>query len=638
MTVLRILLLSGLICFHVIGAAVLFRRLFPRESPWLAFFLPGLGLITLCNCIEYIVPLPNLAWMLPITMGGGLWCMLNFCVQRKELRFPSALFVIAFAYCLLIRATEPTIPCWSEGLADLARVIDYCHGDRLPPIDSWLPPFDHGGYYTFQHYGASVLIRLFMIDPGTGCNLSLVFLNAWICLAGAAVGHALTGKNWIAAMSLLLVAAAFTGGGVIMALFGAHGFDAFLSVDLHHGWADKHDNPLWQLMDADPYQARTRLFPPGLGIYSPQFHPDWGGHLLVLLTLLAVVEVGRETKSNAPWILLIALPAMTVVTSVWYLPVVGFLAAGGGLVAWWMGRRPENLRAALIVAGAAFVMLLPSIGTLITASAPQGVHLTAKEEHTWHWLFVEQWWPVYVPWLLLVVVWRKLSAEARWVHAAVPLLLLIFEFVTIGWREPTLEKIWSAIYGVGLVCFWPLVLGQRAWPFRIVTLCLIAVLGLSIVDWYRTSAGNYARFFYRFQGDANVHDSDQQRRILEVADRLKDATILCGLMSWGYNASPGIAGFSNNNCLVGWNYPEELAGHAREADARIAFTNDFYAGKVADPLPYLASHEVAAVLIWPEDQIPDAILAQLQKSLARDYVYIDCKETYPTNAGLFLRK
>jgi hypothetical protein len=640
MACLRLVLLELLVCVHVIGAAVLFRRLWPRESPWLALFLPALTLVTLCNFIEHVLPLTELGLLLPVTTTGLLWCMLKFRDEWKELRVPSALFVLAFTYCLVVRVLHPEISFWTEALPDLARVLDFCRGDRVPPTDTWLPPFDHGGYYTFQHYGASLLIRLFQLDGGTGYNLSFVLLDAWICLAGAAVAHALTGKNWIALVGLLLVAASFSGGAVIMMLFSSYGYDPLLAYDMHHGWADQHHNPLWKLLAADPYQTRTRLFMPGQGIYLPQYHPDLGGFYLTLLTAFAVVEAGRAERTVAPWVLLIVLPAMCVITSVWFVPVVAFLAAGGALVAWLTHRRPENLRVAVIVAGAMVVLLLPSIWTLLANAAPQGVRLTTKDEHTWPWLFVEQWWPVYVPWLLLLFVWRKLDAPARWLHAAVPLLLVIFEFITIGWREPTLEKIWSAIFAVGVVCLWPLVLRQRGWPFRAVSFLLVAIIGISLVDWWRASVlyNGRMKLDTRFQGDAVLYANPQERRLMEVAARLKHATILNGEVWWGYWLSPALAEFTDNDCFIGWTYPEELAGHSKEADARAKFSGDFYLGRIQNPLPYLAANDIAAVLIWPEDQIPDNVLAQLQKELAPDYVYIDCKMDQPANAGLFLRK
>ena len=42
MLLLRAALLEFLVCYHVVGGAVLFRRLFPRESAWLAFIVPTL--------------------------------------------------------------------------------------------------------------------------------------------------------------------------------------------------------------------------------------------------------------------------------------------------------------------------------------------------------------------------------------------------------------------------------------------------------------------------------------------------------------------------------------------------------------------------------------------------------------------
>jgi hypothetical protein len=71
MLLLRAGLLELLVCFHVIGGAVLFRRLFPRESPWLAFIVPILIVMSALNFIEHLIALPNLGWLLPFTLLGA---------------------------------------------------------------------------------------------------------------------------------------------------------------------------------------------------------------------------------------------------------------------------------------------------------------------------------------------------------------------------------------------------------------------------------------------------------------------------------------------------------------------------------------------------------------------------------------
>jgi hypothetical protein len=640
MTILRAALLEFLVCYHVIGGAVLFRRLFPRESPWLGFFVPMLALVTALNFIEHFVALPDLGLMLPLTMGGLFWCFVNSRGSWDGLRLPAALFAVTFTYGLFLRGLHPEIPYWTEGMSDYARILDYCLGERLPPTDSWLPPFDHAGYYTFQHYAASVLKRLLMVDVGTSYNLGYVLVDALICLAAAAVGQALSGRSWIAVATLVIVAASFPGSTLIMALFGPVGFDPWLALDMHHGWADQHHNPMWKLLDADPYQVRTRLFPPGDGFYVAEFHPTWGGHLLTLLALWVVVEVARPARSNQPWILLLVLPFIAVITSTWYVPVVVALCAGGAILAWVMGRRPENGRVALGAAAMVLLLIWPTLALFLADAPGQGFHLTTKEEHTWPWLFIEQWWPVYLPWLLLVPVWLRLDAPARLLHAGLALLLIAFEIFTIGDRQPMVEKIWSQLFAAGLVAFWPMVLMQRGWIFRGATLLVLFASAVSFRAWWMDESKGAATGddFMRLNGDRIMRDDPQKRRLVQVAQRLHGATFLSGKPNWGYALAPAVAEFSENRSFVGWTAREELAGRGIEADDRASFARDFYDGKVNDPLPPLHAQKIDAVLIFPDDAIPDDLLARLQRQLAPEFDYIDCRSGGSDNAGLFMRR
>jgi hypothetical protein len=91
-------------------------------------------------------------------------------------------------------------------------------------------------------------------------------------------------------------------------------------------------------------------------------------------------------------------------------------------------------------------------------------------------------------------------------------------------------------------------------------------------------------------------------------------------------------------CYIAWFYQEYQCGHGGAAEYRDKMSNDFFAGTMPDPLSFLRSNNIAAVMIWPDDQIPDPILHQLQDQLSPDYFYIDCKGTQPNNAGVFLRQ
>jgi hypothetical protein len=90
-------------------------------------------------------------------------------------------------------------------------------------------------------------------------------------------------------------------------------------------------------------------------------------------------------------------------------------------------------------------------------------------------------------------------------------------------------------------------------------------------------------------------------------------------------------------CYIAWFFQEYQCGHGGEAEFRDQQANAFYAGKMTDPLAFLRSNHIAAVVIYPDDMIPDDILLQLREQLDSDYYYIDCKGSDPNNAGVFLR-
>ena len=54
---------------------------------------------------------------------------------------------------------------------------------------------------------------------------------------------------------------------------------------------------------------------------------------------------------------------------------------------------------------------------------------------------------------------------------------------------------------------------------------------------------------------------------------------------------------------------------------------------MADPLPFLHAHHIAAVLIWPDDQISDDQLQKFQAQLGPEFFYINCKADGQHNAG-----
>ena len=256
-------------------------------------------------------------------------------------------------------------------------------------------------------------------------------------------------------------------------------------------------------------------------------------------------------------------------------------------------------------------------------------------------MYIVQWWPVYVPWFALLFVWNRLDTKCRWIHIALPLLLIGIEFFTFGGRKVTTEKMWAALYGVATVAFLPMVFMQAKLAFRLLSAFLLlnglVCLGAALHQVYPHPFSG-ANDFFQLRGDAWVLSDVQKKRILQVLRQLHGATILPGRSCWNWSQAAAVVAFSENMCYIAYTYNEKVYGRGAEVDDRDRLNNNFYDGKMANPLPFLSSNKIAAVLIWPEDNISDQLLQQFQAQLGPEFFYIDCKMNGANNAGVFIRQ
>jgi hypothetical protein len=639
MLLLRAAFLEVLLCLHVIGSAVLFRRFFPRESPWICFLVPIIALVTMLNFLEHFIPLSNLGWLLPITVSGMIWVICKPGNSWEGLRLPTILFLGIFSFVFLLKCLSPIIANYTEGIFNLTRILNYSLGGTLPPKDCWLPPYDYGAYYTFQHYGAALVKRLFSLDLGTAYNLSFAFLLAWLVLIGAGVAHSITGKGWIAVATVIVLLAGSTGSVIFLIFFGHHGVDYEVSTAINDCWNDRDRNPFWWFSERDQYHPELKLLPPTYTLYYSEFHANLGGAFITIASLLASSEIFKAARTNWPWILLVAFPMLVIITSAWFFFIVLFICVGSLIIALVAGRRPKDWRTAGVGGALALVLIWPSFYSLSGNPVTQSFSWTVREDHTSLWMFALQWWPVWLPWLALCFIWDRLNLWCRWIHAVVPILLIGVECCTFGNHGLTIEKMWGAIYGIGLVTLIPMVLMQTNLIFRGLSAILMLSFTLCLGAWMVTRYGELDRsVFFRLQGDSLLLSDHQTKRILQVLKGLHGVTILPGKSYWDYNSAPSVIGFSENLCYVAYFFQEEQSGHGDEARYRDSLNNAFYAGKMDNPLPFLLSNNISAVLIWPEDAISDSLLQKFQQQIGSSYFYINCKMDEPVNAGVFVRR
>jgi hypothetical protein len=395
MLFLRACVLATLVGVHLLGGAVLFRKLFPRESPWWGFFLPALLLISALNFIEHLVALPLLAVAFPFTTCGSILAMVCFRGWWKSLRLPIALFLPAFLLCFSIKCLQPNINFYNtEGLTDLNRILDFCLGDTVPPQDCWLPPYPHVGYYTFMQYGASVLKRLFFVDVGTAYNVSSALVSSLNMLAGAAAAYTLGRfRPLIAVCTLVVLAGGFTGSMPIHALLHPLDPNPVGSIDLGDGidWtAYKEFAPL--LLIKAPYTS-YRIYTPGCYIYYSEFHAQMGGDLVALLSVFSVTEVLRRRRAYLPWIFLLAAPALVFITCTWLVFIVLMLAVPSLIYAWRLNRRPPQWRPVFLGAGLWLLLLDPTLTSLLCAGGGNAFYFSRTYPRDFITVMI-QWWPV----------------------------------------------------------------------------------------------------------------------------------------------------------------------------------------------------------------------------------------------------
>jgi hypothetical protein len=115
----------------------------------------------------------------------------------------------AFAWAFAWRFAYPGLVASSEKIGNLAMISSYLPGDRLPPQDAWFPPFPFDVYYSFQHYAAALLGRVFGLGPGLTYNISFCLVMALTITSAAVFAYAVCRR----AGRTVLVVVAFAAGG-----------------------------------------------------------------------------------------------------------------------------------------------------------------------------------------------------------------------------------------------------------------------------------------------------------------------------------------------------------------------------------------------------------------------------------------
>ena len=650
---LQAFFLWAIVSTVMVGGAILFHRFFPDESPWFGYLVPPLAVVVVLNFTEHFIALPGFLILLPVVLGGTLWMIVAKGWYQPALNLPTFVFLASFAFTFGIRCIQPNVDFTSDGISDLNMINNYAQGHTLPPIDSWMPDYPFEWYYGLQHYAASVLGRLLDVKLGVAYNVSFGLLSALTCVVGAAAAHRLSGGiTWITLAVPLLIEGAATGSSVYL-LLTIKNCSMWLPPDLSGGVTHPPDNSaLWQYLRWDPRpwvndfslddigKYRTlRLQVPGIWTWRSEYHANASGHLLSMLSVWVISEIVYVRRTMWPWVLAAIIPILAIVTSAWALPITVLLCWGILPMAWLYDRRPASMGMMIMMVFVGMTLLWPAFYNVTSSPVLQEIKAIDPHVRVPILEFLFQWWPILGLWICGWICWRDLSFGLRWIMFVVPIMLIGIEYVTIESRYNTIEKMWGYTWGAALMGLFPVVATRKPVFFRMLTGILLLSATISLFFYLKDIAlrtYSWPSSVMHLTGDNYLTVDDQKKNLLSVLAPYKRATFLSGKSDWCYNESPTVAVFTGNRSYIAWSWFESLTNYQREAEHRQQLNNDFYAGAMTNRLRFLQDNKITGVVIWPGDNISSDALDAIRKDLDPTYVYVDCKGTGGSNAGVFL--
>ena len=569
---------------HVVGGAVLFRRLFPRESPWFGFIVPALAVTLVLNFVEHLVAIPSLRWLLPFTTLGCLWLIMSPKTIWRGLRLPTGIFLGSFAFTLFLRFLTPDISAARDGIYDLQFISSFCMGQSLPVESTWIPPLPLIYYYAFGHYGSSLLIRLFGLDLGTGFNVSAALVSAWIYFLTAAIAWQIgRRKRWITILAPILVACAATGStGYLWLMYkDATPED---SASLYSRFDNlPTDNFLFHYLTPVYMYDRHELLAPGWASWMGIFHSTSLGQVITLLATLSITEIVRPKRSDWPWICCLGSVLLMLVSSAWGFPYAVVLVSVALLWCWYKKRMPRNPRWIVLGLGLVTVCLTPMLLYYLSSSMPPSGALSGGQ-HTQVMEFFMQWWPIYLPWLALLLTCRRIHPAVGVILIVAPVAFLGVEFYTVGARFDMTGKIWGFIFCAAWATFLPALATSRFWIHRIlfgliVINCALALCFWTTYSWRTLNWGDLGEM----EGKGELRYDNTKARILNALLPLKDQIISTGKSAWSFCPSARLANFSGNRAYITWSFNcdyDMFRNGIGEGVRREVELNQFYDGKV----------------------------------------------------------
>ncbi len=641
-----------LICLLLVNLAGLSVVAYTFCRSWLLARAASPLLIALPFFVEHFFGLGSLRWLWPLTTALSVALILSHWRLLKFHWRIEAVYHGAFAYALAWRYAIPDLYASSEKICDLTFVANYIHGDRLPPVDRWLPPSPFDMYYSLQHYAAALLGRILETPPGTAYNLA-------ICVIVASVATAAAGTAWLMVRregpALLLT---------IALVFGGTGVSPFIRLVMPHpqlyssirfmgsSLSEKNaTGPLgkWLLhhekgSDQNSLDLPVELFSYLIGLGD--YHPPLSGYLLLMTALLAMAMIQAAEAARAAYAILGATVPLTIASNAWDVPMQTLLVAGYLLYRLW-SRRWIDWKMLAGGAASAGVLLYPFIARFAphADALHNALRLVPRALHTPTAAGLLVFYPLLAV-LALNAFFGERSKESSAFCMIWLTLMAISEFVFIDdlyggkfERFNTALKWWAWIYSGTLLTVGAINLRSASRVCRWGTAGVMVLISAYSLDLYANLIYIPKPHLGQLDGAGWIRDEAPQRAILDFLKAQPQSVVLQRLADRAYIPAPALIIFSGQTALLGWaNHEDTWRGYRVDIDHRLDSINRFYRGDLPDAEQWLEQNHVQYVL-WLKDEndAPEGTFEKIDSQIRSRYFWTDYSTQSTVRVGLWTR-
>jgi uncharacterized membrane protein len=602
--------------------------------------------------VEHFVGFGRLGWTWPLTTAAAAWII----VKRREVVFnhlgTETLFLLAFAWALVWRVSFPGIVASSEKVGDLAMIMSYMPGGRLPPTDAWYPPYPFDIYYSFQQYGAALLGRLFALPPGTAYNLAFSVVIALTITAAGAAAYAICRS--VGGTVLVLAAFAIGGTGATipsqfmfekppiyssMRFIGDTARPQLVDTAFGHWLVERAHVPKDEVVKLP---AETFAYLTYLGDY----HPPLSGFYLLMLALLCIALAESGTAAGTAQAVLAATIPVCAIANGWTLPLQALLIAAwlayrtttGRPLAWRM------LAAGLLVSA---TLSYPFLSTFAYRSADYNItlKLVGQGAHVPWLLGAILLYPIFVA-IMLPLLFENERPWLFWASVLWLCLFLLSEvfvvddiYAGIYDRFNTTLKWWPWIQAGALLVTGAHGIRARSRIYRYGTIVMLLSVCVFGVDLARALAAPKPEFG-RLSGDGAITSDNIEKVILEFLKVQPPSIVLQRPETGAFTPAPALTLFAGQRAFLGWPEHEKLwRGRRADVSMREAQVKSFYAGELPDSAQWLLQNRIDFVLwLKAEHQLPRGTFARIDEQIRSAYYWQEYYRADDFRVGIWSRR